>query len=71
MVLRKITIDNSIRYIPKKEQAKEIKQNPTKKIKVKEFNLFQEEVNQTKIFHKTVKKSWKMWLRMDWQNLKE
>ena len=27
MVLRKITIDNSVRYIPKNEQTKEIKQN--------------------------------------------
>ena len=30
MVLRKITIDNSVRYIPKSEQTKETKQNPTK-----------------------------------------
>ena len=30
MVLRKTTIDNSVRYIPKKEQTKEIKQKPTK-----------------------------------------
>ena len=30
MVLRKITFDNSVRYIPKSEQTKEIKQNPTK-----------------------------------------
>ena len=30
MVLRKITIDNSLRYIPKNEQTKEIKRNPTK-----------------------------------------
>ena len=30
MVLRKITVDNSVRYIPKNEQTKEIKQNPTK-----------------------------------------
>ena len=47
MTLRKITIDNSVRYIPKNEQTKEIKQNSTKKIKVKKFNLFQEEVDQT------------------------
>ena len=33
MVLRKITVDNSVRYIPKKEQTEEIKQNPTKKKK--------------------------------------
>ena len=50
MVLRKITIDNSVRYIPKIEQTKEIKQNTTgnKENKVKKFNLFQEEVNQTR-----------------------
>ena len=30
MVLRKITIDNSVRYIPKSEQTKEIKQNKIK-----------------------------------------
>ena len=30
MVLRKIIIDNYVRYIPKNEQTKEIKQNPTK-----------------------------------------
>ena len=30
MVLRKITIDNSVRYIPKNEKTKEIKGNPTK-----------------------------------------
>ena len=28
--MRKITIDNSVRYIPKNEETKEIKQNPTK-----------------------------------------
>ena len=33
MVLRKITIDNSVRYIPKSEQTKEIKQNTIKNIK--------------------------------------
>ena len=30
MTLRKTTIDNSVRYIPKNEKTKEIKQNPTK-----------------------------------------
>ena len=30
MVMGKITIDNSVRYNPKIEQTKEIKQNPTK-----------------------------------------
>ena len=36
MVLGKIIIDNSVRYIPKKEQTKEIKQNPTKNKKQSE-----------------------------------
>ena len=30
MVLRKITMDSSVRYIPKSEQTKEIKQNMLK-----------------------------------------
>ena len=42
MVLRKITIDNSVKYVPITE--KDIKQNTTK---IKKFNLFQEEVSQT------------------------
>ena len=36
MVLRKITIDNSVRYIPKSEQTKETKQNTTKNKKQSE-----------------------------------
>ena len=48
MVLRKITYDNSVKYVPITE--KDIKQNTTKKI-----NLFQEEVNKTKSFQKTIK----------------
>ena len=43
MVLIKISIDNSVRYIPITE--KEIEQNTTKN--KKKFNLFQEEVSQT------------------------
>ena len=35
MTLRKITIDNSIRYIPKSEQTKEINQNMLKNKKTK------------------------------------
>ena len=31
MLLRKITTNNSVRYIPKSKQTKEIKQNTTKK----------------------------------------
>ena len=30
MILRKITVYNSVRYIPKSEQTKKIKQNTTK-----------------------------------------
>ena len=37
MVLRKITVDNSVRYIPKSEQTKDIKQTMTKN---KKLNLF-------------------------------
>ena len=36
MTLRKITIDNSVRYIPKSEQTNEIEQNKTKKKKQSE-----------------------------------
>ena len=36
MVLRKITIDNSVRYIPKNEQTKQIKQNKIKNKKQSE-----------------------------------
>ena len=36
MVLRRITVDNSVRYIPKSEQTKEIKQNKTKNKKQSE-----------------------------------
>ena len=51
MVLRKITIDNSVKYVPITE--KDIKQNTTKiKNKVKKFNLFQEKVKKTKIVQK-------------------
>ena len=36
MVLRKITINNSVRYFPKNEQTKEIKQNKIKNKKQSE-----------------------------------
>ena len=35
MVLRKITVDNSVRYIPKSEQLGEMKQNTIKNKKTK------------------------------------
>ena len=53
MVLRKTTIDNSVKYVPISEKDK--KQNTTK-IK---FNLFQEEANKTKFFQKKIKNSLK------------
>ena len=36
MVLGKLTVDNSVRYIPKSEQTKEIKQNKIKNKKQSE-----------------------------------
>ena len=67
MVLRKITVDNSVRYIPKnmnKTQQK-IENN------VKKFNLFQEEVNQTKKIQKIIKNLLKMLQQEDLQHLNE
>ena len=52
MTLRKITIDNSVRYIPKSEQTKERKIKPKKKQTLVQFL-----VNKTKVFHKTVRNS--------------
>ena len=51
MTLRKITIDNSVRFIPKSEQTSEIKQNT---IKNKSSPR-----KQKKVFHKIVKNSLK------------
>ena len=51
MVLRKITIDISVGYIPINEKTKEID------IKPKKLNLVRFVVNKTRIFHKTVKNS--------------
>ena len=53
MVLRKNTIDNSVRYIPKSEQTKERKIKPNTK------KLVHFLVNKTKILHKTIKSSLK------------
>ena len=49
MTLRKITIDNSVRYIPKSEQTKE------KQIEPKPKKLVHFPVNRAKIFSKTIK----------------
>ena len=50
MVLRKITIDNSVRYIPIGEKTKETDIKPKKNKKLVHFF-----VNKTKIFQQTVK----------------
>ena len=73
MALRKITIENGVRYIPVSEKTKEIKQIT---IKVNKFNLFQEEVNQTrenktKIFQKVVKNLVKILQQEDLVSLNE
>ena len=52
MVLRKLTIDNSVRYIPKNEQTKEIKQNMTKS---KKNQPISGEGKQNKKFQKIIK----------------
>ena len=55
MVLRKITIDNSVKYVPINEKTLNKTQQKIKN-KVKNFNIFQEKVNKTKIVQKTKKK---------------
>ena len=55
MTLRKITVDNSVRYIPKSEQTKE-KEIKSKPIKAGSLPRKQKQKNKTKIFHKIVKK---------------
>ena len=49
MVLRRITVDNSVRYIPKNEQPKKqiLNETPKRRIQILE--------NKTKWFHKTMK----------------
>ena len=70
MVLRKISIDNSVKYVPITE--KDIKQNTTKiKNIVKKFNLFPEEVNQTKNFQKIIKNLLKILQQEDLEYLNE
>ena len=56
MVLRKITIDNSVKYVPINEKTLNKTQQKIKN-KVKKFNLFQEKVNKTKIVQKIKKNS--------------
>ena len=58
MTLRKITIDKSVRYIPKSEQRRENKQR-------------QSLVNKTKKFHKTIKSFLIMFQHQDSNSLNE
>ena len=53
MTLRKITIDNSVRYVPKSEQSKE------KEIKPKKIKTGSLPRKQKKIFHRTIKNFFK------------
>ena len=63
MTLRKITIDNSVRYIPKGEQTRENE----KKYDKGEINSWKAK----KIFHKTIKNSLIMWQQNDLPYLNE
>ena len=65
MTLRKITIDNNVKYIPITE--KDIKQNTIKN--KKKFSLFQEEVNKTKDFQKIIKNLLKILQQVDLEYL--
>ena len=58
MTLRKITIDNSVRYIPKNEQKKKI-------INQKQHKLVHFLENKIKIYHKIVKSSLKIFQHQD------
>ena len=62
MTLRKITIDNSVRYIPKNEKMNKQKK---KIINQKQQKLVHSLVNRIKIFHKTVKNSLKIFQHQD------
>ena len=62
MTLRKITIDNSVRYIPKSEQTRE------NKTKIKAGSLARKE---NKKFHKTVKSFLIMFQHQDSNSLNE
>ena len=64
MTLRKITIDNSVRYIPKSEQTKEKEIKPKKK-------LVHFLANKTKNHHKTMKSFLKIFQHQDLNILNE
>ena len=59
MVLRKITVDNSVRYIPKTEKTNE------KRLNQKQQKLVHSLVNRIKIFHKIVKSFLKIFQHQD------
>ena len=65
MTLRKITVDNSVRYIPKSEQTIE------KEIKPKKQKLVHFFANKTKNHHKTIKNFLKIFQHHDLNILNE
>ena len=56
MTLRKITVDNSVRYVPKSEQTKEKKPNMTKNKKPISGGCKPNTRKQDKNFSKNIKK---------------
>ena len=65
MVLRKITIDNSVRYVPKTEQTKE------KNTKPKTTKAGSLPRKKTKTFHKTIKNLLMILQQVDLEYLNE
>ena len=65
MTLRKITVDNSVRYVPKTEQTKE-KEGKPKTIKAASLPR-----KKTKTFHKIIKRLLKILQQEDLQYLNE
>ena len=65
MVLRKTATDNSVSYIPEKEQTKE------KTLNQKQQKLVHFLVNKSKFFHKTLKKLSKILQQEDLEYLNE
>ena len=65
MTLRKITVDNSVRYVPKTEQTKE------KEIKPKTIKAGSLPRKKTKTFHKIIKNLLKFLQQEDLEYLNE
>ena len=67
MTLRKIAIENSVRYIPKSEQTKENEIKP----KTTKAGSLPRKQNKTKKHHKTIKSSLKFFLQEDLLHLQK